>query len=39
MKAQELESDAGLLSRYHQVRQTSNYIDDYGLGEAAEGLV
>jgi len=28
-----------ILSRYHQVvRQTSNYIDHYGLGEAAKGL-
>jgi len=32
-------SDRWILSRYHQVvRQTSNYIDHYGLGEAAKGL-
>lgn len=37
-EAQEL-SDRWILSRYHQVvRQTSNYIDHYGLGEAAKGL-
>ena len=37
-EAQEL-SDRWILSRYDQVvRQTSNYIDDYGLGEAAKGL-
>ncbi|MBW4562529.1 MAG: valine--tRNA ligase [Mojavia pulchra JT2-VF2] len=32
-------SDRWLLSRYHQViKQTTNYIDNYGLGEAAKGL-
>ncbi len=32
-------SDRWILSRYHQViKQTSNYIDNYGLGEAAKGL-
>lgn len=32
-------SDRWILSRYHQtVRQTSNYIEHYGLGEAAKGL-
>jgi valyl-tRNA synthetase len=32
-------SDTWILSRYHQViNQTSNYIDNYGLGEAAKGL-
>ncbi len=37
-EAQEL-SDRWILSRYYQVvRQTSDYIDDYGLGEAAKGL-
>ncbi|MBD2195074.1 MULTISPECIES: valine--tRNA ligase [Calothrix] len=31
--------DRWILSRYHQViKQTSNYIDNYGLGEAAKGL-
>jgi valyl-tRNA synthetase len=32
-------SDRWLLSRYHQVvQQTRDYIDNYGLGEAAKGL-
>ncbi len=32
-------SDRWILSRYHQVVQKScNYIDNYGLGEAAKGL-
>ncbi|MBH8577830.1 valine--tRNA ligase [Nostocaceae cyanobacterium CENA369] len=32
-------SDRWILSRYHQVvKQTANYIDSYGLGEAAKGL-
>jgi valyl-tRNA synthetase len=32
-------SDRWILSRFHQVaQQTSNYIDSYGLGEAAKGL-
>jgi valyl-tRNA synthetase len=32
-------SDRWILSRYHQVvKQTNNYIDNYGLGEAAKGL-
>jgi valyl-tRNA synthetase len=32
-------SDKWILSRYHQVvKQTNNYIDNYGLGEAAKGL-
>ncbi|QOV21706.1 valine--tRNA ligase [Anabaenopsis elenkinii] len=32
-------SDRWIISRYHQViKQTSNYIDNYGLGEAAKGL-
>jgi valyl-tRNA synthetase len=32
-------SDRWILSRFHQVvRQTSDYIDNYGLGEAAKGL-
>ncbi|MCZ2202443.1 valine--tRNA ligase [Cylindrospermopsis raciborskii] len=32
-------SDRWILSRYHQVvEQTNNYIDNYGLGEAAKGL-
>ncbi|MEH1796407.1 valine--tRNA ligase [Nostoc sp.] len=32
-------SDRWILSRYHQVvKQTTNYIDNYGLGEAAKGL-
>jgi valyl-tRNA synthetase len=32
-------SDRWILSRFHQVvQQTSNYIDNYGLGEAAKGL-
>ncbi|MBD2519998.1 valine--tRNA ligase [Nostoc sp. FACHB-973] len=32
-------SDRWILSRYNQVvKQTSNYIDNYGLGEAAKGL-
>jgi valyl-tRNA synthetase len=32
-------SDKWIISRYHQVvRQTNNYIDNYGLGEAAKGL-
>ena len=32
-------SDRWILSRYHQfIKQTSNYIDNYGLGEAAKGL-
>lgn len=31
--------DLWLLSRYHQtVQKTANYIDQYGLGEAAKGL-
>jgi valyl-tRNA synthetase len=31
--------DRWLLSRYHQtIAQTANYIDSYGLGEAAKGL-
>jgi valyl-tRNA synthetase len=31
--------DRWLLSRYHQtVQKTANYIDQYGLGEAAKGL-
>jgi valyl-tRNA synthetase len=32
-------SDRWIISRYHQVvKQTNNYIDNYGLGEAAKGL-
>ena len=32
-------SDRWILSRFHQVvRQTIDYIDNYGLGEAAKGL-
>jgi valyl-tRNA synthetase len=32
-------SDRWIISRYHQViKQTINYIDNYGLGEAAKGL-
>ncbi|MDV2996497.1 MAG: Valine--tRNA ligase [Chroococcidiopsis sp. SAG 2025] len=32
-------SDRWILSRYHQVvKQTTDYIDSYGLGEAAKGL-
>ncbi|NET01291.1 MAG: valine--tRNA ligase [Sphaerospermopsis sp. SIO1G1] len=32
-------SDKWILSRYHQViQQTNNYLDNYGLGEAAKGL-
>ncbi len=32
-------SDRWILSRFHQVvRQTSEHIDNYGLGEAAKGL-
>ncbi|MDZ8188640.1 MAG: valine--tRNA ligase [Nostoc sp. ChiSLP02] len=32
-------NDRWILSRYNQVvKQTSNYIDNYGLGEAAKGL-
>lgn len=32
-------SDRWILSRFHQVvRQTSDYFDNYGLGEAAKGL-
>jgi valyl-tRNA synthetase len=32
-------SDKWIISRYHQVvKQTTNYIDNYGLGEAAKGL-
>ena len=32
-------SDSWILSRFHQVvRQTSDYIERYGLGEAAKGL-
>jgi valyl-tRNA synthetase len=32
-------SDRWILSRYHQVvKQTTDYIDHYGLGEAAKGL-
>ncbi|WP_138504829.1 valine--tRNA ligase [Nostoc sp. PA-18-2419] len=32
-------SDRWIISRYNQVvKQTSNYIDNYGLGEAAKGL-
>lgn len=32
-------ADRWILSRYHQVvQQTRNYIDHYGLGEAAKGL-
>jgi valyl-tRNA synthetase len=32
-------ADRWILSRYHQVvQQTGNYIDNYGLGEAAKGL-
>lgn len=32
-------SDKWILSRYHQVvKQTTSYIDNYGLGEAAKGL-
>lgn len=31
--------DRWILSRYHQViQQTCNYVDNYGLGEAAKGL-
>jgi len=37
-EAQEL-SDRWILSRYQVVRQTSNYIDHYGLGEAAKGCM
>jgi valyl-tRNA synthetase len=37
-KATEL-SDRWIISRYHQViQQTTNYIDNYGLGEAAKGI-
>ncbi len=38
--ATELEvADRWILSRYHQtIQQTRNYIDTYGLGEAAKGL-
>ena len=38
--AEELElSDRWILSRFHQVvHQTTNYLDSYGLGEAAKGL-
>ncbi|HAJ60102.1 MAG TPA: valine--tRNA ligase, partial [Cyanobacteria bacterium UBA8543] len=38
--ADELElCDRWILSRYHQVvQQTCNYIENYGLGEAAKGL-
>ncbi|MBD2347094.1 valine--tRNA ligase [Anabaena subtropica] len=32
-------ADRWILSRYHQViKQTTNYIDNYGLGEAAKGI-
>ncbi|BAY41025.1 valyl-tRNA synthetase [Nostoc sp. NIES-2111] len=32
-------SDRWIISRYHQViKQTTNYIDNYGLGEAAKGI-
>jgi valyl-tRNA synthetase len=32
-------SDRWILSRFHQVvRQTTDYLDNYGLGEAAKGL-
>ncbi|BBD61145.1 valyl-tRNA synthetase [Nostoc sp. HK-01] len=32
-------SDRWILSRYHQViNQTTNYINNYGLGEAAKGI-
>jgi valyl-tRNA synthetase len=32
-------SDRWILSRFHQVvRQTSDYLDNYGMGEAAKGL-
>ncbi|MBR8839042.1 MAG: valine--tRNA ligase, partial [Stigonema ocellatum SAG 48.90 = DSM 106950] len=32
-------SDRWILSRYHQVvKQTHDYIDNYGLGEAAKGI-
>ncbi|AFY31465.1 valine--tRNA ligase [Calothrix sp. PCC 7507] len=32
-------SDRWIISRYHQtIQQTTNYINDYGLGEAAKGL-
>ncbi|NHC33887.1 valine--tRNA ligase [Scytonema millei] len=32
-------SDRWILSRYHQVvKQSTDYIDNYGLGEAAKGL-
>ncbi|MBN3944870.1 valine--tRNA ligase [Nostoc sp. NMS9] len=32
-------SDRWIISRYHQVvKQTTDYIDNYGLGEAAKGL-
>jgi len=32
-------SDRWILSRFHQVvKQTCNYLDNYGLGEAAKGL-
>ena len=32
-------SDRWILSRYHQViKQTNNYVGNYGLGEAAKGL-
>ncbi|MDZ8086447.1 MAG: valine--tRNA ligase [Nostoc sp. DedQUE12b] len=32
-------SDRWIISRYHQViKETTNYIDNYGLGEAAKGL-
>lgn len=32
-------SDKWILSRYHQVvKQTNNYIQNYGLGEAAKGI-
>ncbi|HEY9803745.1 MAG TPA: valine--tRNA ligase [Leptolyngbyaceae cyanobacterium] len=37
-KATEL-SDRWIISRYHQViQQTTNYINNYGLGEAAKGI-
>jgi valyl-tRNA synthetase len=40
LAADELElCDRWILSRYHQViQQTCNYIENYGLGEAAKGL-
>ena len=39
IESKPLLSDRWIVSRYHKtVQQTSNYIDNYGLGEAAKGL-